>query len=261
LVAERFPIDWHGSARHIREAIPGLTPARLRGIAEASGELLVFVDDDNVLEPDFLQKARTLADSFPQLGAFGAGSIRAEFETSPSEEVLKYTGMLALRETDRAHWSNTIAFSPSIPYGAGLCVRRNVALAYAKCIAQDALRGQLDRGSTDLLSCGDVDLALMACQEGMGTGVFPELVVTHLIPSCRLENEYLVRLAEGHALSHGMLGRIWGYGQTLKEHWLMGRLRHWRRLLSLRGLSRQIYLAERRGRLRAAKLLTSHTNP
>src|SRR5262252_3584882 len=47
-------VSWHSRGRHIREEKLGLTPARLRGIAEAEGELLVFVDDDNVVAPMFL---------------------------------------------------------------------------------------------------------------------------------------------------------------------------------------------------------------
>src|ERR1700722_2249773 len=54
-LAGRFDLSWHPNARHVREEKTGLTPARLRGIAEANGELLVFVDDDNVLRSDYLQ--------------------------------------------------------------------------------------------------------------------------------------------------------------------------------------------------------------
>src|SRR6185295_2735522 len=48
-----FPAEasWHSNGRLIREERLGLTPARLRGIQESTGDLLVFVDDDNVLDP------------------------------------------------------------------------------------------------------------------------------------------------------------------------------------------------------------------
>src|SRR4051812_93219 len=47
-------LSWHPNGRIIREDELGLTPARLRGIAETHGEILVFVDDDNVLQSDYL---------------------------------------------------------------------------------------------------------------------------------------------------------------------------------------------------------------
>ena len=50
----------HVPAEQFSERL-GLTPARLRGIRESRGELLVFVDDDNVLERDYLEVALALA--------------------------------------------------------------------------------------------------------------------------------------------------------------------------------------------------------
>src|SRR5712691_4118791 len=51
--APRPDLAWHPRARLACEPQLGLTPARLRGIREANGGLLVFVDDDNVLDADF----------------------------------------------------------------------------------------------------------------------------------------------------------------------------------------------------------------
>ena len=48
LVSASHNISWHPNARHVREENLGLTRARLRGIAESSADLLIFVDDDNV---------------------------------------------------------------------------------------------------------------------------------------------------------------------------------------------------------------------
>jgi len=54
-------VAWHPNARHIREEKLGLTHARLRGIAESVGEILVFVDDDNVLDTDYLETTVNIA--------------------------------------------------------------------------------------------------------------------------------------------------------------------------------------------------------
>ena len=48
-------LSWHPDSRVVRENELGLTPARLRGIRESKGDVLVFIDDDNVPEPDFLR--------------------------------------------------------------------------------------------------------------------------------------------------------------------------------------------------------------
>ena len=54
-LAGRFDLSWHPNARHVREEKVGLTHARLHGIAASQADLLVFVDDDNVLRPDYLR--------------------------------------------------------------------------------------------------------------------------------------------------------------------------------------------------------------
>jgi len=58
-VAARVDLSWHPAPRIVREEKLGLTPARLRGIRESRGETLIFVDDDNVLDPNFLEPAQT----------------------------------------------------------------------------------------------------------------------------------------------------------------------------------------------------------
>ena len=50
-------LSWHSSGSYIREEKIGLTAARLRGIKESRGEYIVFVDDDNLLDPDYLSLA------------------------------------------------------------------------------------------------------------------------------------------------------------------------------------------------------------
>ncbi len=55
-VAGAWDLAWHPRGRHVREEELGLTHARFRGIREATGAVLVFVDDDNILAPDYLQQ-------------------------------------------------------------------------------------------------------------------------------------------------------------------------------------------------------------
>jgi len=74
----RVDLSWHPQARMIREENLGLTPARLRGIREAQGDLLIFVDDDNVLDPNFLEEALRVAEQKPFLGSW-SGQCRARF--------------------------------------------------------------------------------------------------------------------------------------------------------------------------------------
>ena len=58
----RLTWSWHPLARiGIGRAETGrIASARIRAMQEFAGELLVFLDDDNVLEPDYLRKCSDL---------------------------------------------------------------------------------------------------------------------------------------------------------------------------------------------------------
>lgn len=200
LLCSKIDLSWHPNARHIREEKLGLTNARLRGIREVRGEILVFVDDDNVLDSNYLENTWQIGCDWSILGAWG-GQIRPEFEVEPPEWTKPYWAMLAIREFDTDRWSNLVNQHITTPCGAGLCVRKIVAQEYAKLIAQDSKRAELDRKGNLLTSCGDSDLAFTACDLNLGTGQFKLLGLTHLIPSSRLDENYLLRLVEGMTFS------------------------------------------------------------
>jgi hypothetical protein len=48
-----WDLSWHPNARHIVEHKLGISVAR-RGMREASTDLLIFVDDDNLLDRNYL---------------------------------------------------------------------------------------------------------------------------------------------------------------------------------------------------------------
>ena len=209
-IAPRFDLAWHPNARHVREDELGLTPARLRGIKEAVGEVLVFVDDDNVLGNNYLFKAMQIASSHQNLGAWGAGAIDPEFEVDPESWAMPYVGRLALRHNVKDYWSNNIDDWLATPVGAGLCVRASVAALYSKELEADSERRSFDRKGELLNGGGDLDLVFTGRKIGIGWGCFCELRIQHLIPKSRLTKEYLLRATSGSAESNVTLARRTG---------------------------------------------------
>jgi glycosyltransferase involved in cell wall biosynthesis len=206
-----WDISWHPSGRHVRDERVGLTPARLRGIQETRGELLVFVDDDNVLAEDFLEEALNISERYPYLAVFGSGTLQPEFEVPPAPEVAELVGLLALRTVPTERWSNHYEDWPTIPWGAGLCARREVANAFVRVIQQFHDTSILGRNGKHLFTGEDDLFSLAAVQLGKGFGIFPSLVITHLIPKRRLSREYFLRLIADKSTSaavirHSMFG-------------------------------------------------------
>jgi glycosyltransferase involved in cell wall biosynthesis len=202
---EMWDISWHSRGRHIREDEIGLTPARLRGIHESNGKLLVFVDDDNVLAPDFLDQATAISARYPVLGVFGAGILEPDFEVQPPAKLRPRLGLLALRSVPSALLNNNASDAQSKPWGAGLCVTRRVANFYRQLVPDLGIAAVLDRRGPRLFCGGDDLFSRVAAESGLRSGLFPDLRITHLISAGRLSQHYLVRLIHDHALSHGVL--------------------------------------------------------
>jgi hypothetical protein len=258
-VSGRIDFSWHPAARVFCEDTLGLTPARLRGIREAQGDLLIFVDDDNVLDSDFLEVAARVAQERPFLGSW-SGQCRPEFEKPPPEWTRRYWGNLVIREFDHDVWSNLPRLPESMPCGAGLCVRRNVALRYLELHVNGRRSFQFDRSGKSLLSGGDNDLASCACDIGLGVGLIAALKLTHLIAPERLTEDYLARLAEGIYFSSTLLNAE--YGGPTKRITPVGRIADFFRVARLEEPHRRILKAAFRGRDCALrKLLQTQAGP
>lgn len=200
--------DWTQSARVVLESELGLTPARLRGIAEAKYPLIVFVDDDNVLDTKYLETGLLLMSKYPNLGVIG-GSTEGEFEIdAPSWFTQREFEMLGIRPISRSFWGNEAGNWRIAPIGAGMVIRNKIAKEYASRTKTDEQRLQLDRRGDSLVSGGDDDLASTALDLGYGIGRFAELRLLHLIPKERMTVEYLSRLAEGIGYSGRILSLI-----------------------------------------------------
>jgi len=249
-LAKSIDLAWHSDARVIREEIQGLTPARLRGIRESKGELLIFVDDDNVLDADFLETAQRIKEERPFLGSW-SGQCRPAFEQIPPEWTRRYWGNLVIREFDRDVWSNLPRLSASMPCGAGLCVRRTVALHYLDLHQSGKRSLQLDRNGTSLLSGGDNDLAACACDIGLGVALIATLKLTHQISPERLTEDYLARLSEGIHFSSTVLDAEYGIGTS--ERTVLGHAADFLRMMRLPQPHRRILRAAFRGRDRAMR--------
>jgi glycosyltransferase involved in cell wall biosynthesis len=204
-LSEKYDLSWHPNARHVREEELGLTPTRIRGIRETCADILVFVDDDNVLAPDYLDQAFKIAHERSWVGAF-CGNIEPEFECEPEPglgNLVDWVGVVRVKEEKWALGTAAIA-QQYCPIGAGMVIRRCVAVHYAELLKSNPIRKKLDRRGTALLCHGDTDMALSACDLGMAVGRFPTLQIIHLIPARRTKEEYIFRLIEDAAFSDGL---------------------------------------------------------
>jgi glycosyltransferase involved in cell wall biosynthesis len=213
-IAPGIDLSWHPRGSCVQESALGLTHARVRGARETIAPVVVFVDDDNILAPDYLDKALEIGEEYPFLGAWG-GKIVGVYEVPPPDFCLRYAHMLAIRDVPRDYWSNTREDFNAVPCGAGMCIRRAVVDRWLQDLAARPEALKLGRAGSSLGACEDGHLALMSGELGLGTGVFRRLSLQHLIPPKRMTRDYFVRLAAGHAYSFNVLRRL--LGQPLRK--------------------------------------------
>jgi Glycosyl transferase family 2 len=251
-LASSWDISWHPTARHILESKVGLSWARQRGIQEASGDLIIFVDDDNVLDQGYLAEAINIQQDWPFLGAWGSGSIRGDLEVELPKSLRKYRSWLPVREVTAPRWSASC--EDVIPLGAGLCVCKKVAMAYRQFCDQSSIQITGRQGSS-LSACEDTEILFVSCSLGLGIGIFPELKLTHLIPQQRVSEEYFVRFVEGTCLSTFLLHYKWRHVIPQSLLSIKTLLQVLKTILLYRGVDREMRFAWVRALAKAKRII------
>lgn len=253
-----WDLSWHPHARHIREDRLGLDVARQRGIQESATDLIVFVDDDNVLATDYLSHAVRIKREWPFLGVWGSGRIVPEFESEPQRHHTEFLPFLIIRDIQAPRWTNTFPpgslFWEVTPVGAGQCIRADVAKTYCRVAEQSKIRITGRRGK---VAAGgeDAEICFIACQLGLGMGIFPELRITHLISKERTSDEYLLKVGEFGIASEFLVKYKY---QGVVPHSLFslrGVLSAIRHATMKRGFSRRMHFAGVRGAMRARSII------
>lgn len=204
LVAEDWTASSARNLRLIREPEIGLSHARQCGFLAARSDIVVLVDDDNVLAPDYLATVVDLFTAHPTVGALGGRSM-PEFEEPPPAWTQEFSPLLALRDLGesplisqgfRSAGAKKNEYPSFAPIGAGMAIRRDAWTVWLDS-RHDPSLAITDRRGDDLTSGGDNDIVFCALGADWAVGYFSSLTLTHLIPSSRLNPDYLARLNRG----------------------------------------------------------------
>jgi glycosyltransferase involved in cell wall biosynthesis len=202
--------------RVITESLQGINPARVAGVRHSAGAWIAFIDDDCLLEPDWIRQAASFIDEHPDAGAFG-GQVVLKFERTVPVYAEGYG--YAFAETRLGD----VALRRDWLAGAGMVLRRSA-------VAETGwLDGQFldDRIGGRLVSGGDVELGLRIAEQ-FEIWYAPRCVLNHAIPMRRTERAYLRRLVFGLGRSsHDVAVLTWRagarawWGHALRRAWTL----------------------------------------
>jgi glycosyltransferase involved in cell wall biosynthesis len=183
--------------RRVREDEQGLTPARRRGVRETRAPWIAFVDDDNLLEPGWLDAIAQVIRLHPTAGAIG-GRVVLDWERPPPAFFTRFGFCFAEQE------AGEVVCEMSNLVGAGMVVNR-AALIDCGWLERPLLA---DRVGERLVSGGDVEIAQRIRGAGYALWFTPEAVLRHRIPPSRVNLRYLLRANYGLGGSEALVSAL-----------------------------------------------------
>lgn len=192
----------------VTETQQGLSRARECGLRNARGSILVFVDDDNLLAPDYLRQVSTQFTD-PTIGVV-SGAIEPEYNNQPAAWIGQFEHMFAVRRlpADCTYLTKTPMYSQYFAIGAGMAIRKEVIEGYYRSIAEGSAYVS-GRVGTQLSSAEDIDLDFFAISKGYRVGTVGSLKLQHVIPAERTTVDYLSRLAIASVRSAAEVNAKW----------------------------------------------------
>ena len=192
-VCEAFRHDAPGRTRVIHEPRAGLSFARNRGLAESTGELVAFVDDDIYFDPAWLRAVLDAFHAHPEAGAIGGRSIPV-FETARPRWVHD-SMMVYYGSTNSGDQLRPMRF-PEHPFGVNMALRRDVFDRVG------GFRTDLGRIGSSLLSNEEKDLFYRVHAAGIASLYVPDAVIHHRVPAERVSKAWLLRRAYWQGISN-----------------------------------------------------------
>ena len=194
--ARYWPASAQAPLRVVSERQAGLSHARIRGIQEARYDIISFIDDDNWVSTDWVQRVNAIFADHPEVGAAG-GRIEAVCEIAPPDwfEPLKSHYAVGQQHPQ----SGDITDIPgTMLCGAGL----NLRTAAARKLFEDGFVFMMTgRKGNRLLTGEDTELCFALRSSGWRFWYDDGLLLRHFIPKERLEWDYAVRLLRGMGAS------------------------------------------------------------
>lgn len=202
-VLEKFSVP----AKVVYEAEPGLVFARRRAAQEAQGDIICFLDDDNLPSDNYVENAINAFVCNPNAGVIG-GRVVPKWESPPTPLALS-VAEFALAICDMGKNPIEVTTVGGGIVGAGMCVRTDLLRRLFK--HEMALGSVSGRKGESLMSGDDLAISILSRKLGYKTLYEPSLYIEHVIPTFRMEKDYLLKLYEGIGRGQASVRRLYDW--------------------------------------------------
>ena len=184
--------------RVIAENEKGLIHARYRGIREANYEYISFIDDDNWIDPHWINNIYRIFREHPEVGMCGSLNT-GEFETPPPAWFKNIQGAFAVGRQGKE--TGDVTVSRGFVWGAGMSFRKS---AFERLLAAGFESRLTGRKGKNLAAGEDAEIAYAFRMAGWHLWYSEELTLKHFIPASRLKWDYITRMYTGFGKSHAL---------------------------------------------------------
>ena len=200
--------------RYVQEHEQGLSAARNKGIREANGDIIIYVDDDALVDEHYIAYFAEFFDEHPEVMAAG-GPIEPLYETCEPVWMTPYTKALLC---GWLNYGNQVREYPSGRYPGG------GNAAYRKEVFEKVgfFNTALGRKGTSLMASEEKDIFDKMHTLGMPVRYIPGPVLHHIIPQTKLERPYFDRLTLQIGISERNRTKAISAGKYLKRLFFEG---------------------------------------
>lgn len=195
----------------VREPKLGNVFSRARAYQETNCQWILFVDDDNELDPAYVKIGLEIIRNRPEIGCFG-GKLELPAGINVPGWVIPLLPFLAIRDFGDKEITNIADYwGQWEPATAGGFIRREILGAYARRILDDPTTHVLGRkGRKTLNSCEDSLMMAGAFHLGLACSYQPSLKLYHHVRAERFRLTHLLPLMYGYGRSEVMLEFLCG---------------------------------------------------
>jgi glycosyltransferase involved in cell wall biosynthesis len=212
----RSKADTNITQNVVLEPKAGLSFARDKGILHSKYEYIIFCDDDNLLEENYVSIAYELMQSNLKIGIAGGQSVIS----TEAEEPFWFEKYKEYYAVGKQHFEDgDVTTVRGYLWGAGMVIRKSsynfVSLKKYKSILTD-------RKGSSLASGGDSEICKWFIMEGFLLWYNSRLKFEHFVPSNRLKWNYFFKLFSGIGLAHIYLS-LYDYSKSNSSFFLFWR--------------------------------------